>query len=223
MRSCQVRLEQIADPENLREAFLRAARGKGGRADVRAFRDNLDTELGRLRAEILRVGDVGPAGWGRYTRFTIFEPKERVIHAPCFRERVLHHALVGPCEADMDRWLIADTYACRRGKGRVAGLRRAEHYTRRHRWFLKLDVAKYFDSIPHDRLLAAVARRWRDARVVALWRAVMTGYAKTPGRGCRSERSPASISPIFIFRRSTGWPRKPCVCRGIAAIWMTWC
>ncbi|MCW5550181.1 MAG: hypothetical protein KIT44_14545, partial [Opitutaceae bacterium] len=89
MRSCKARLEQIADPANLREAFLRAVRGKSGRADVGAFRENLEAELAWLRAEILRVGEGGAAEWGRYTRFTIFEPKERVIHAPCFRERVL--------------------------------------------------------------------------------------------------------------------------------------
>ena len=33
MRSSKVRLEQIADPDNLREAFLRAAKGKGHRVN----------------------------------------------------------------------------------------------------------------------------------------------------------------------------------------------
>lgn len=179
MNSCKVRLEQIAHPDNLREAFLRAARGKGHRADVIAFRENLGAELAALRAEIL----AGKVAVGRFTTFTIHEPKERRIHAPCFRERVLHHALVGPCEADFDRWLVADTYACRKGRGREAALHRAEHYARRHLWFLKLDVTKYFDSIPHAVLLAEVGRRFRDARVVALWTRIVTAYETSPGRG----------------------------------------
>ncbi len=179
MTSSKVRLEQIADPENLREAFLRAARGKGHRADVRAFRERLEEELATLRAEILG----GKTRVGEFTAFTIFEPKERRIHAPCFQERVLHHALVGPCEGDFERWLIDDSYACRRGRGREAALRRAEQQARRHGWFLKLDVAKYFDSIPHAVLLAEVARRWRDGRVVALWTRIVCSYETAPGRG----------------------------------------
>ena len=178
MKSCKVRLDQIAEPGNLREAFLRAARGKGHKADVVAFRGNLDAELAVLREEIL----AGNISVGRFTAFTIFEPKERRIHAPCFRERVLHHALIGLCEADFERWLIDDSYACRRGKGREAALRRAEHYAARHGWFLKLDVAKYFDSIPHAVLLAQIGRRFRDTRVVALWARIIAAYSTAPGR-----------------------------------------
>ncbi len=179
MTSSKVRLEQIADPDNLREAFLRAAKGKALRAEVIAFRENLEAELAVLREEILD----GAVRVGSFTAFTIFEPKERRIHAPCFRERVLHHALIGRCEADFERWLIADSYACRRGKGREAALRRAEQFARCHRWFLKLDVRKYFDSIPHAVLLAEVARRFRDRRVVALWERIVGAYEASPGRG----------------------------------------
>jgi len=179
MTSSKVRLEQIADPDNLREAFLRAAKGKGARADVRRFRENLDTELAALRAEILAEA----VRVGQFTAFTIFEPKERRIHAPCFRERVLHHALVGPCEADFERWAVGDSFACRKGKGREKALRRAEQFAARHEWFLKLDVEKYFDSIPHAVLLAEIRRRWRDARVVALWERIVRSHEKTPGRG----------------------------------------
>ncbi len=179
MKSCKVRLEQIADAENLREAFLRAARGKGHRAEVIVLRENLAEELGALREGML----AGTVAVGKFTAFTIHEPKVRRIHAPCFRERVLHHALIGPCEADFERWLIDDTYACRRGKGREAALRRAEHYAARHGWFLKLDVAKYFDSIPHAVLLGEIARRFRDRRVMVLWARIVRAYEVSPGRG----------------------------------------
>jgi len=179
MRTSPLRLEQIADPENLRAAFLRAARGKAPRAEVIAFRTRLDAGLAQLHAEILS----GTATARGFTRFRIFEPKERVIHAPCFRDRVLHHALVGLCEPEFERRLIADSYACRRGKGREAALRRAEHYAARHTWFLKLDVAKYFDSIPHATLIPGVAARFRDPRIVALWTRLIRAHETAPGRG----------------------------------------
>jgi len=172
-------LEQIAVPDNLREGFLRASLGKTHKADVIAFRANLEAELSAMHDEILS----GASAVGRFTAFTIWEPKQRRIHAPCFRERVLHHALVGACEMDFERWLIDDTYACRRGKGREAALRRAEGYARRHRWFLKWDVAKYFDSIPHAVLLAAIRQRFYDTRVAELWVRIVSAYETAPGRG----------------------------------------
>jgi RNA-directed DNA polymerase len=46
-------LKRIAEPENLREAFLHAARAKSGRADVLAYRENLTEHLGTLREQIL--------------------------------------------------------------------------------------------------------------------------------------------------------------------------
>ena len=179
MKSSKVTLEAIADPENLREAFLRAARGKAHRPEVIAFRSDLDGQVLALREGIL----LGTVRVGECNAFTIFEPKERRIHAPSFRERVLHHALVGPSEADFDRWLIHDSYACRRGKGREAALRRAEGYALRHRWFLKLDVARYFDSIPHGELLAQLEPGIRDARVWRLWARIVHAYQSVPERG----------------------------------------
>jgi RNA-directed DNA polymerase len=179
MRSSRLKLEQVADPDNLRRAFVRAARGKSHREEVQTFRLRLDEELNNLRMDILS----GEVAVGSYASFTIFEPKERRIHAPCFRERVLHHALLAGCEDDFERWSIFDSYACRRGKGREAALHRAELYARRYDWFLKLDVSKYFDSIPHQILLQEIERRFCDKRVSFLWRRIVGAYSTEPGRG----------------------------------------
>jgi RNA-directed DNA polymerase len=179
MKASRLTLEKIAEPENLRAAFLRAARGKAHRAEVIAYRAALDANLAALRAELL----AGATVVGRCTRFRIFEPKERIIHAPVFGERVLHHALIGPAEADFERWSISDNYACRRGKGREAALRRAEFHAASCGWFLKLDVKAYFDSIPHETLRAMIGPRWRDRRIGELWMRIISAYETAPGRG----------------------------------------
>jgi retron-type reverse transcriptase len=176
MKTSAVTLADIADPDNLRIAFLRAARGKNATPAVVEFRCNLDANICALRGEILSLAPRENV----FTTFRIYEPKERIINAPCFRERVLHHALIRQCEEIFERRLIADTYACRRGRGRETALRRAEQFSRRHRWFLKLDVSKYFDSIPHDLLIAQIAKRFRDAGVVELWRKIVTSYSSAP-------------------------------------------
>jgi len=163
----------------LREAFLRAARGKQARADVREFAADWQVRLESLRTRLLAEA-WGPGG---FTRFIIHEPKERTIHAPCFEDRVVHHALVDSAMADFERWLVPDTFACRKGKGHAAAVRRAEFHARRNPWFLKLDVRKYFDSIPHEVLLLALDRRFRNGGVQRLWRRIVGGYEASPGRG----------------------------------------
>ena len=139
-------MERVLDRENLREAYARAARGKRTKRDAAAFGERLEENLAELASELAAgTYEVGP-----YHQFTIFDPKERTITAPCFRDRVLHHALTLVCEPVFERFLIADTFACRRGKGREAAVERARYFARRYPWFLKLDVRKYFDSIDQE-------------------------------------------------------------------------
>lgn len=83
---------------------------------------------------------------GDYTRFTVYDPKERVICAAAFRERVLHHALINVCEPLVDGWLMFDCYACRVGKGQAKAVRRAQAFAGRYEWFLKADIRKFFEQ-----------------------------------------------------------------------------
>ena len=169
----------IAEPENLREAFLKAARGKRGKADCRAFQERLDENLTRLRAELL----AGSVRVGDYHLFQIFDPKERTICAADFRQRVLHHAVMAVCEPALEQAAVFDSYACRKGKGRLAAVGRASGYARRYDWFLKMDVRKYFASIDHRVLERLLARRYKDTAVLALFGKIIRSYETVPGRG----------------------------------------
>jgi hypothetical protein len=106
-----------------------------------------------------------------------------LITAPCFRDRVLHHALALVCEPVFERLLIADTFACRRGKGREAAVERARQFARGYPWFLKLDIRKYFNSIEHERLIGFLCRKFKDRRLLDLFGRIITSYEVTPGRG----------------------------------------
>lgn len=76
-------MERIAHPDNLREAYLRAARGKHTRPTVRAFAANLDCHLSMMRRELL----AGTFRFGDYHHFTVYEPKRREIYAAAFPVR----------------------------------------------------------------------------------------------------------------------------------------
>jgi hypothetical protein len=90
MRRANHLFEQVVGWDNLRVAVHKALRGKWSRADARVFVSQLDDNLERMRSGLL-AGDVP---LGVYRQFTIFDPKERLITAPCFAERVLHHAIL---------------------------------------------------------------------------------------------------------------------------------
>lgn len=170
---------KIAEPDNLRRAFLKAARGKGDRREVLRFRLDLDANLAEIHRQLLArevlVGD--------YRFFTVYDPKERTICAAAFRERVLHHAIMNLCEPVLESYSIFDSYACRVGKGQRAAVARARHFAEVYPWYLKLDIRKYFDSIDHERLLTLLGRRFKDRDLLNLFARVLASYRATPGRG----------------------------------------
>lgn len=172
-------MERIAEPENLRLAFWKAARHKRQRVDCQTFAARLDTELLDMREGLLS----GTIPVGNHRFFTIHDPKERRICAACFRERVLHHAIVNVCEPVLERGQIFDSYACRKGKGRTAAIRRAAGWARRNPWFLKMDVRRYYDSVVHATLLDMLDRLFKDRALMELFRRILAVYETEPGRG----------------------------------------
>ena len=50
---------------------------------------------------------------GRYTEFHIYEPKQRLISAAPFPDRVVHHAVMNVLEPVFEPTFVFDSYACR--------------------------------------------------------------------------------------------------------------
>lgn len=179
MRRAKRLFEQIALRDNLMLAFSRASRGRRDDSNVQKFASDLDTRISEMLLGLER-GDI-PVG--QFHQFLIRDPKERVITAPVFQERVLHHAVMNVIEPILDRWLIDDTYACRRGRGRELAIFRAQQFSQVGGWFLKLDVRKYFDSIPHARLLKLLQRKLGDRRLLILLERIISGFRGKTGVG----------------------------------------
>ena len=170
-------LEQVAEPDNLRLAFWKASRGRRAQPDVRHFAENLDRNLTQIRHDLL----AGTMAVGSYHYFTVRDPKERLVCAASFPERVLHHALMNLCEPVFERAATFDSYACRKGKGREAALVRACRYATNHAWFLKLDIRKFFDSVDQRVVLDQLSHHFKDQRLLDLFRRILATYSTTPG------------------------------------------
>ncbi|MEF8758728.1 MAG: reverse transcriptase domain-containing protein [Candidatus Accumulibacter sp. UW25] len=164
MQRQAVTLEALAERSNLALATWKAARGKRQRPAVARFLIDLDRSLEQLAAAILDER----APLGRSSCFTIHDPKRRVIHAACFADRVLHHAILNRCEARFERMLVDGCYACRPGKGVHAAVAAVQRALRAHPWFVQVDIDGYFPSIRHDLLLDLLARRFKGAAFLRL-------------------------------------------------------
>jgi RNA-directed DNA polymerase len=153
--------ERIVSPDNLKAALGRVTKGRGCSAAVMAFASRADGELEVLREE-LASGTWQP---GPYGQFRVTDPKPRTISCAPVRDRVVHHALCGVIAPLLERGFTEDCYACRVGKGTHRAAARARELVRRHGWTCKLDIRRYFDSVPHGRLLELLLPMFREKEV----------------------------------------------------------
>lgn len=81
----------------------------------------------------------------------------------------------------LERGFIYDSYACRVGKGTHKALDRLTMFLRKSgvRYVLNADIRKFFDSISHDVLIAALERSIRDRRLLLALRRVIDSYASS--------------------------------------------
>jgi retron-type reverse transcriptase len=162
--------DSFIDFENIYRGYYAAARGKRYRDEVLAFKANLEDNLFSL-IDDLRCDSYVPLP---LRQFWITDPKRRLISAPAFRDRVVHHALVRIIEPVFERRFINESFACRVGRGTHAAMRHVFKCTQlaKRRWgdyyVLKCDVSKFFPSINHNILKRTIRRSLRDKRVLCL-------------------------------------------------------
>ncbi len=154
---------KIASFDNLLLAAKNAQKGKRYQRSVATFNLHLEEELLRLREELLSKC-YRP---GAYRSFMIYDPKERMISAAPYCDRVVHHALMNVTAPIFERTFISDTYANRKGKGVHAAILRYHEYARRFPYVLKCDIRKFFPSIDHELLKQEL--RWKVACPDTLW------------------------------------------------------
>jgi len=96
--------------------------------------------------------------------FYINIPKKRLIHAPAFEDRIVHHALMDVIEPLIDNRFIADTFACRKNKGVLNASNTLQKYIKNsgYKYYLKLDIMKFFYSIDHSALSLEINRIIKD-------------------------------------------------------------
>ncbi len=165
--------EKTFTKENLYQAYLAARHGKRGKPACFQFEINLWCNIDLLHKQ-LQNGTYRPQA---YKKFQVYEPKQRTIYAPAFRDVVVQHAIYKAIYTIFDKTFIHTSYACRIGKGAHKASDYMQKSMRRcnpDQYFLKLDIRKYFYSIDREILRQLVERKIKDRRFVDL----MMSFAK---------------------------------------------
>ncbi len=179
MKAANNLLDKIYDLDNINLAFWKARKGKNGINYVEKYREYLTYNSVKLASEITN----GVVSVGNYSFFKVFDPKERLICAADFSERVLQHAIMNICHPRFEKFQIFDSYASRKEKGSYAAIERAKSYQKKYKWFLKLDISKYFDSIDHEILFFYLQRIFKEKKLLSIFEQIINSYCTNKGKG----------------------------------------
>src|SRR3989338_1515549 len=180
---------QLISYENLEKAFKKARIGKSSKPYVIEFEKNLKENLTSLRNELENFTYIPKP----LKRFTIRDPKTRIIHASAFRDRVVHHALCNIIDSIFDKTFIYDSYANRKGKSVHCAIKRFDYFKRKISingsqlnntnyknmvigYVLKADIKHYFDTIDHAILIKKINRTIKDKNVIGLIKQILNQY-----------------------------------------------
>ena len=166
--------EQITDLDNLKSAYLKALKGKRYTPEALLYGNRIDENLYRLKTQL----EEETYNHGTYRQFKIYDPKERVITAASFEDRIIHHAIMLVLESVFEKQFIFHTYACRKGKGTHKAVEYASKQARHCKYFLKLDVRKYFDNVDHDILKTKLCRIIKDEKCLRLLFSIIDSFGE---------------------------------------------
>lgn len=176
---------RICDINNLEAAWKYVRLGKRYDKEVLRFGYNTLGNIINIHNELTwktyRVG--------AYREFTIKDPKERLIQYLPLRDRVVQQSLHQVIEPIFDKGFIADSFACRKGKGTHRAMRRLQYFLNaaRQKWpgeeiyFLHCDIRKYFPHIDHEILYGEFQRKIKCLDTLRLIRAYIDSYLRNPG------------------------------------------
>lgn len=118
-----------------------------------------------------------------YRLFLIFEPKERLVMSQTISDKIINHFVANYYLLPyLENKLIDSNVATRKSKGSNYADKLINDYINKIRmknpkkdiYVLKIDVSKYFYTIPHDILMDKLAKKIKDENVLKIIKIILT-------------------------------------------------
>jgi RNA-directed DNA polymerase len=201
---CGPTMEEVLEGENLRKALGQVRRNKGAPGidgmTVEQLAVHLREHWPEIRDALLhcryqpmpvrRVEMPKPSGGGM-----------RQLGIPTVLDRFVQQAVLRVLQRYLDPNFSKQSYGFRPGRSAHQAVSRAQEYVAAgYRWVVDFDLEKFFDRVNHDRLMAHLARRIADKRLLKLIRGflragVMEGGLVSPIDEGTPQGGP--LSPLF--------------------------
>jgi len=106
----------------------------------------------------------------------------RKLGIPTVLDRWIQQAVMQVLQKRWDRTFSEHSYGFRPGRSAPQAVEAAQKYIAAgHRWCVDLDLEKFFDRVSHDKLMAKIAERVSDKRLLKLIRAFLTAGVMEDG------------------------------------------
>src|SRR6516162_4385660 len=170
-------MEEVCELENCKQALQRVKANKGSPGIDGMTVEELPEYLkqhGLTIGEQLRQGTYQPQP---VRRVEIEKPDGggmRKLGIPTALDRFVQQAVLQVLQKGWDPTFSEHSHGFRPGRSAKQAVQEAQQYIAAgYRWVVDLDLEKFFDRVNHDRLMAAVAKRVADKRMLKLIRAFL--------------------------------------------------
>ena len=165
-------IDKVYRRENLLSAFEKVKKngGAGGvdHVTVEGFEKDLDRELNRLSND-LKAGTYEPHAARRAYIRKPGTREERPLGIPTVRDRVCEGAMRHVLEPIFEREFAGSSHGFRPKRRAREALGKVDHELKAGKGYVvDADIKGYFDTIPHYLLLARIAERIADGRVMKI-------------------------------------------------------
>ncbi len=196
-------LEEVLRRENMLSAFRRVRSNKGAPGidgmSVEQLGDYLKGEWPRIREELLKetyrpmpvrqVQIPKPNGKGM-----------RLLGIPTVLDRMIQQAILQVLTPIFDPHFSDSSYGYRPGRCSQDAVKVAQRYAEAGcRFVVDLDLEKFFDRVNHDVLMARVARRVKDKRILRLLRRYLESGVMVGGVVQEREEGTPQGGPLSPF------------------------
>lgn len=175
MKSYKHLVEYALSDTCINAAFKKAIKGKDKRPEVREIIEHYDECKAHIRNMILTKNYPHITHNSMIIKQEI-SGKERIITPPYFTKEIpeqwLHHILINTIKHILLKGAYFHSHASIPTKGVHSAKKYTARYIKRHqkqaRYFLRLDIKKFYENVDTDLLKAKLKRKIRDPYIIAL-------------------------------------------------------
>lgn len=143
--------EKFISDENIKLAIQNSSKGKRKRKLIKGIYENPDEWIEKIRKYAENFYNC------KHTPIEIYDGivrKKRTIIVPKYKEQIIHHMMVNVLIPIFEHGMYEHSYGSIPNRGGHKGKKQIEkwikHDEKNVKYCLKMDIRKFFDSIPHD-------------------------------------------------------------------------